>query len=67
MHQPNTDWETMSRIRITAVPTEPQTALKWYAKAADQGFAEAELALSHWYLTGTPATALGDPEHLEST
>lgn len=45
---------------------EPQTALKWYAKAADQGFAEAELSLSHWYLTGTPATALEDPEHLDS-
>lgn len=43
---------------------EPQTALKWYAKSADQGYAEAELALSHWYLTGTPATALEDPEHI---
>lgn len=43
---------------------EPQTALKWYAKSADQGYAEAELALSHWYLTGTPATALEDYDNL---
>lgn len=49
---------------LECVP-DSQTALKWYAKAADQGFSEAELALSHWYLTGTPATALSDPEHLE--
>lgn len=41
---------------------DPVTALKWYAKAADQGLPDAELALSHWYLTGTPATALGDPD-----
>ena len=44
---------------------EPRTALRWYAKAADQGYAEAQLALSHWYLTGLPATALEDLEHLE--
>lgn len=56
---------TCHEFELLGCKTEPQTALKWYAKAADQGFAEAELALSHWYLTGTPATALEDPEHLE--
>ena len=56
---------TCHEFGLLECKTEPQTALKWYAKAADQGFAEAELALSHWYLTGTPATALEDFEHSE--
>lgn len=56
---------TCHEFGLLNCPMEPQTALKWYAKAADQGFAEAELALSHWYLTGIPAPALKDQEHLE--
>lgn len=49
---------TCHEFGILGCAMEPTTALKWYAKAADQGFPDAELALSHWYLTGTPATAL---------
>ena len=55
---------TCHEFGLLGCPMEPQTALKWYAKAADQNYAEAELALSHWYLTGTPATALEDMEHI---
>lgn len=56
---------TCHEFQLLGCAFEPKTALKWYAKAADQGFAEAELALSHWYLTGTPATALDSTQPLE--
>lgn len=56
---------TCHEFGLLNCPMEPQTALRWYAKAADQGFAEAELALSHWYLTGIPAPALKDTESIE--
>lgn len=53
---------TCYEFELLGCAAEPLTALSWYAKAADQGLPDAELALSHWYLTGTPATELGDTE-----
>jgi TPR repeat protein len=32
---------------------EPSNSVKWYGKAAEQGFPDAELALSSWYLSGS--------------
>ncbi|EPQ58518.1 HCP-like protein [Gloeophyllum trabeum ATCC 11539] len=33
-------------------PVDPKRSIAWYTKAAEKGSAEAELALSGWYLTG---------------
>lgn len=33
-------------------PVDPRRSIAWYTKAAEKGNAEAELALSGWYLTG---------------
>jgi TPR repeat protein len=35
------------------VPQDDRASIHWYSKAAAQGDAEAELALSGWYLTGS--------------
>jgi TPR repeat protein len=32
---------------------DPSNSIKWYSKAAEQGFPDAELALSSWYLSGS--------------
>ncbi len=53
---------TCLEFGLIGCDADPLAALKWYAKAADQGLPDAELALSHWYLSGTPATALGDAD-----
>ncbi|KAL0068344.1 hypothetical protein AAF712_004731 [Marasmius tenuissimus] len=34
-------------------PVDPRRSIAWYPKAAEKGDAEAELALSGWYLTGS--------------
>lgn len=34
-------------------PVDPKRSIAWYSKAAQKGDAEAELALSGWYLTGS--------------
>ncbi|KAJ1912368.1 hypothetical protein IWQ60_009695 [Tieghemiomyces parasiticus] len=34
-------------------PQDPRRSIAWYTRAAEQGDAEAELALSGWYLTGS--------------
>ena len=34
-------------------PIDPRRSIAWYTKAAEKGNAEAELALSGWYLTGS--------------
>ena len=34
-------------------PVDPRRSIAWYTKAAQKGYAEAELALSGWYLTGS--------------
>ncbi|KAF9496073.1 HCP-like protein [Pleurotus eryngii] len=34
-------------------PMDPRRSIAWYTKAAEKGDAEAELALSGWYLTGS--------------
>ena len=34
-------------------PVDPRRSIAWYTKAAEKGNAEAELALSGWYLTGS--------------
>ncbi|KAL5490126.1 hypothetical protein ACEPAI_4959 [Sanghuangporus weigelae] len=34
-------------------PVDPRRSIGWYTKAAEKGNAEAELALSGWYLTGS--------------
>jgi uncharacterized protein len=34
-------------------PVDPRLSIAWYTKAAEKGYAEAELALSGWYLTGS--------------
>jgi uncharacterized protein len=36
-----------------ACPVDPRRSIAWYTKAAEKGNAEAELALSGWYLTGS--------------
>ncbi|KAK1217577.1 hypothetical protein PQX77_019766 [Marasmius sp. AFHP31] len=36
-----------------ACPVDPRRSIAWYTKAAEKGDAEAELALSGWYLTGS--------------
>lgn len=33
-------------------PIDPKRSIAWYTKAAEKGHAEAELAISGWYLTG---------------
>lgn len=32
---------------------DPSSSIKWYSRAAEQGFPDAELALSSWYLSGS--------------
>lgn len=32
---------------------DPSCSIKWYSKSAEQGFPDAELALSSWYLSGS--------------
>lgn len=32
---------------------DPSSSIKWYSKSAEQGFPDAELALSSWYLSGS--------------
>lgn len=34
-------------------PVDPRRSIAWYTKAAEKGDAEAELAVSGWYLTGS--------------
>ncbi|KAI6109993.1 hypothetical protein F5141DRAFT_1215454 [Pisolithus sp. B1] len=34
-------------------PVDPKRSIAWYTRAAEKGYAEAELALSGWYLTGS--------------
>ena len=34
-------------------PVDPKRSIAWYTRAAEKGNAEAELALSGWYLTGS--------------
>ncbi|TIB86589.1 HCP-like protein [Wallemia mellicola] len=34
-------------------PVDPRRSIAWYTRAAEKGHAEAELALSGWYLTGS--------------
>jgi TPR repeat protein len=38
---------------ILTCPVDPRRSIAWYTRAAEQGHAEAELALSGWYLTGS--------------
>ncbi|KAM6500800.1 HCP-like protein [Amanita muscaria] len=38
---------------ILTCPVDPRRSIAWYTKAAEKGDAEAELALSGWYLTGS--------------
>ena len=38
---------------ILGCPVDPRRSIAWYTKAAEKGNAEAELALSGWYLTGS--------------
>jgi TPR repeat protein len=35
---------------------DPSNSIKWYSKASEQGFPDAELALSSWYLSGSHGT-----------
>ncbi|KAF9203407.1 hypothetical protein BGZ49_006462, partial [Haplosporangium sp. Z 27] len=41
-------------LGLTHFPTEPAQSFAWYKQAALQGHADAELAVSGWYLTGHP-------------
>ncbi|KAI8867922.1 hypothetical protein GQ42DRAFT_164485 [Ramicandelaber brevisporus] len=34
-------------------PVDPRRSIAWYTKAAERGYADAELALAGWYLTGS--------------
>lgn len=38
---------------LLGCPIDPKRSIAWYTKAAEKGNAEAELALSGWYLTGS--------------
>lgn len=38
---------------LLGCPIDPKRSIAWYTKAAEKGDAEAELALSGWYLTGS--------------
>lgn len=38
---------------LIGCPIDPKRSIAWYTKAAEKGHAEAELALSGWYLTGS--------------
>ncbi|KAI9461194.1 hypothetical protein BJY52DRAFT_1167775 [Lactarius psammicola] len=38
---------------ILGCPVDPRRSIAWYTKAAEKGNAEAELAVSGWYLTGS--------------
>lgn len=40
---------------------DPRRSIAWYTKAAEKGNAEAELALSGWYLTGSGSFAFSLP------
>ena len=46
------------------VPIDDRASIHWYSKAAAQGDAEAELALSGWYLTG--ARGVLEPDESEA-
>jgi TPR repeat protein len=46
------------------VPIDDRASIHWYSKAAAQGDAEAELALSGWYLTG--ARGVLEPNEAEA-
>ncbi|KAF9217955.1 cysteinyl-tRNA synthetase [Podila verticillata] len=41
-------------LGLTHFPTDPSHSFAWYKRAAVQGHADAELAVSGWYLTGHP-------------
>ncbi|KAF9310435.1 hypothetical protein BG003_008552 [Podila horticola] len=41
-------------LGLTHFPTDPSQSFAWYKRAAVQGHADAELAVSGWYLTGHP-------------
>ncbi|KAG0349470.1 hypothetical protein BG004_005821 [Podila humilis] len=41
-------------LGLTHFPTDPSHSFAWYKRAALQGHADAELAVSGWYLTGHP-------------
>ncbi|KAF9359671.1 hypothetical protein BGX26_011711 [Mortierella sp. AD094] len=41
-------------LGLTHFPTDPAQSFAWYKRAALQGHADAELAVSGWYLTGHP-------------
>ncbi|OZJ02924.1 hypothetical protein BZG36_04125 [Bifiguratus adelaidae] len=38
---------------LLTCPVDPRRSIAWYTRAAEQGDAESELALSGWYLTGS--------------
>ncbi|KAG9056337.1 hypothetical protein FS842_010973 [Serendipita sp. 407] len=38
---------------LLGCPVDPKRSIAWYTKAAERGNADAELALSGWYLTGS--------------
>lgn len=37
---------------------DPSSSIKWYSKSAEQGYPDAELALSSWYLSGCSGVLL---------
>ncbi|KAF9290145.1 hypothetical protein BGZ68_007848 [Mortierella alpina] len=41
-------------LGLTHFPMDPSLSFAWYTRAAMQGHADAELAISGWYLTGHP-------------
>lgn len=41
-------------LGLLSVERDPSLSLKWYGKAAAQGYPEAELALASWFLDGIP-------------
>ncbi|CAO3574692.1 unnamed protein product [Mortierella alpina] len=41
-------------LGLTHFPMDPSLSFAWYTRAAVQGHADAELAISGWYLTGHP-------------
>ncbi|KAG0241032.1 hypothetical protein BGX31_001492 [Mortierella sp. GBA43] len=41
-------------LGLTHFPMDPSLSFAWYKRAAMQGHADAELAVSGWYLTGHP-------------
>lgn len=43
---------TFYEFGIYGCPVDPAQSIKWYSKAAESGYPDAELALSGWYLSG---------------